>query len=60
MNVPQDTSAAPDDSARPAVARLVDSAGRDQPTAPRDVEDRLQSGGFFWLDLENPGEGVLA
>jgi Mg2+ and Co2+ transporter CorA len=45
---------------RPAVARLVDIAGRDQSATPRDVAGQLQSGGFFWLDLENPDEGELA
>lgn len=33
---------------------------RDGPTTPRDVAGQLQSGGFFWLDLENPGDDELA
>ena len=44
----------------PAVARLVGTAGRDQPATPRDVAGQLQLGGFFWLDLENPDEGEVA
>jgi len=60
MNMPQDTSALLHDPSIPAVARLVDTAGRDLPATPRDVAGQLQSGGFFWLDLENPDEGELA
>lgn len=60
MNMPQDTSTSLHDPSTPAVARLVGTAGRDQPATPRDVAGQLQSGGFFWLDLENPDEGELA
>ena len=60
MNLPQNTSAWLNDPSIPMVARLVDAAGRDQPATPRDVAGQLQSGGFFWLDLENPDEGELA
>jgi hypothetical protein len=40
------------DPSTPMIARLVDTAGRDGPTTPREVASQLQSGGFFWLDLE--------
>lgn len=60
MTMPQDTPTWPHDPSMPAVARLVRTAGRDQPATPRDVAGQLQSGGFFWLDLENPDEGELA
>ena len=36
------------------------TAGRDGPATPPDVAGQLQSGGFFWLDLENPGDDELA
>ena len=60
MNMPQEPSTSLHDPSTPAIARLVDTAGRDGPTTPRDVEGQLQSGGFFWLDLENPGDDELA
>jgi len=60
MTMPQDTPTSPHDPPMPAVARLIDTAGRDQPATPRDVADQLQSGGFFWLDLEDPDEDELA
>jgi magnesium transporter len=59
MNIPQDTSTSPHDPSTPAVARLVDTAGRDGSATPRDVAGQLQSGGFFWLDLENPADVEL-
>ena len=43
-----------------ASARLVGSTGADRPATPSDVAERLQAGGFFWLDLENPDENELA
>ena len=60
MNLPQDTSALLHDPSTPAIARLVTTAGRDGPATPRDVAGQLQSGGFFWLDLEHPGDDELA
>lgn len=57
MNTPQDTSTSLHNPSTPAIARLVDTAGRDGPATPRDVASQLQSGGFFWLDLR-PGEGT--
>jgi magnesium transporter len=60
MAMPPDTSTSLHDPATPAIARLVDTAGRDEPATPRDVAGQLQSGGFFWLDLENPGDDELA
>ena len=60
MNMPQDTSTSLHDPSTPAIARLSDTAGRDGPATPRDVAGQLQSGGFFWLDLENPGDDELA
>jgi len=60
MNMPQDTSTALHDPSTPAMARLVDTSGRDGSAAPRDVVGQLQSGGFFWLDLQNPGDDELA
>jgi Mg2+ and Co2+ transporter CorA len=53
MNTPQDTSTSLHDPSTPTIARMVDTAGRDGPTTPREVASQLQSGGFFWLDLEN-------
>jgi Mg2+ and Co2+ transporter CorA len=60
MNTPQDTSTSLHNPSTPAIARLVDTAGRDGPATPRDVASQLQSGGFFWLDLENPGADEMA
>jgi magnesium transporter len=60
MNTPQDTSTSLHNPSTPAIARLVDTAGRDGSATPRDVASQLQSGGFFWLDLENPGADELA
>jgi magnesium transporter len=60
MNMPQDASTSLHDPSTPAIARLVDTAGRDGPATPRDVAGQLQSGGFFWLDLEDPGGDELA
>jgi magnesium transporter len=60
MNMPQDTSTSLHDPSTPTIARLADTAGRDEPATPRDVAAQLQSGGFFWLDLENPGDDELA
>ena len=58
--MPQDTSSSRHVPSTPAIARLVDTAGRDGPATPRDVAGQLHSGGFFWLDLENPGDDELA
>ena len=41
-------------------AQLVGSTGADRPATTGDVAERLQAGGFFWLDLENPDENELA
>jgi Mg2+ and Co2+ transporter CorA len=60
MNTPQDTSTSLHDPSTPAIARLADTAGRDRSATPRDVAGHLQTGGFFWLDLENPGDDELA
>jgi magnesium transporter len=60
MNMPQDTSTSLHDPSTPAIARLANTAGLDGPTTPREVVSQLQSGGFFWLDLENPGDDELA
>jgi magnesium transporter len=60
MNMPHDTSTSLHDPATSAIARLTDTTGRDGPATPRDVAGQLQSGGFFWLDLENPGDDELA
>jgi hypothetical protein len=60
MNMPQDTSTSPHDPSTPAIARLADTAGHDGPATPREVAGQLQSGGFFWLDLENPADDELA
>ena len=43
-----------------AVVRLVDPAGTDRAATPREVASHLESGGFFWLDLESPGDNELA
>jgi magnesium transporter len=59
MSTPQDTSTSLNDPSTPAIARLVDTAGRDGPATPRNVASQLQSGGFFWLDLESPGADEL-
>lgn len=34
------------------VSRLISVTGTVDPATPRDVEQRLAAGGFFWLDLE--------
>ena len=60
MNTPQDTSTSLHNPSTPAIARLVDTAGRDGPATPHDVASQLQSGGFFWLDLENADADELA
>ena len=60
MNMPQATSTSPRDPSTPALARLVDTVGREGPATPREAADHLQAGGFFWLDLENPGGDELA
>jgi magnesium transporter len=60
MNMPQDTSSSLHVPSTSAIARLIDTAGRDGPATPRDIAGQLQSGGFFWLDLENPGDDELA
>jgi hypothetical protein len=60
MNMPQATSTSPRDPSRPAAVRLVDTDGRDGPATPREVAGHLQAGGFFWLDLEDPGDDELA
>jgi Mg2+ and Co2+ transporter CorA len=56
----QVTSTSLHDPSMPAVARLVDTAGRDGPVTPREVAGQLQAGRFFWLDLEDPGDADLA
>jgi hypothetical protein len=33
---------------------------RDGSATPRDVAGQLRSGGFFWFDLQNPGDDELA
>ena len=60
MNMPQATSTSLHDPSTPAVVRLVDTAGRDGPATPREVAGHLQTGEFFWLDLEDPGDDELA
>lgn len=40
-------------TATPPVTRLVSGTGAVEPATPRDVEQRLAAGGFFWLDLES-------
>ena len=41
-------------TATPPVTRLVTTVtGAVEPATPRDVEQRLAAGGFFWLDLES-------
>ena len=60
MNMPQATSTSPHDPSTPAVVRLVDTAGRDGPATASEVAGYLQAGGFFWLDLEDPGDDELA
>ena len=60
MNTPRDTPTSLHDPSPSAIASLVDTAGRDGPATPRDVAAQLRSGGFFWLDLENPGDDELA
>jgi len=60
MNMPQVSSTSPHDLSAPAVVRLVDADGRDGPVTPREVVTQLQAGGFFWLDLEDPGDDELA
>src|SRR5215471_19386167 len=60
MNMPQATSTSRHDPSTPAVVRLVDTAGRDGPATPREVAGHLQTGEFFWLDLEDPGGDELA
>jgi magnesium transporter len=56
MNMPQVTSTSLHDPSTRAVVRLVDTAGRDGPATPHEVADQLKAGGFFWLDLEDPGD----
>ena len=60
MNMPQVTSTSLYDPSTPAVVRLVDTAGRDGPATAGEVVAHLQSGAFFWLDLEDPGDDELA
>lgn len=60
MNMPQATATSRHDPSTPAVVRLVDTAGRDGPATPPEVAAQLEAGGFFWLDLEDPGDGELA
>ena len=43
----------------PAITRLVSVTGAVEPAAPRDVEQTLAAGGFFWLDLQNVDPGRL-
>jgi len=59
-HTPQVTSTSRRDSSTPALVRLVDTAGGDGPATPREVAGRLRAGGFFWLDLENPGDDEMA
>ena len=49
MNMPQDTSTSPHDPSTSAIARLIDTTGRDGPATPRDVAGQLQSGGSSGL-----------
>jgi len=42
----------PETGAFPA-ARLISVTGAVDPATPREVEERLAAGGFFWLDLES-------
>ena len=53
--MPMTTSAATHQlgTATPPVTRLVSVTGTVDPATPRDVEQRLAAGGFFWLDLES-------
>ena len=60
MNMPQATSTSLHDPSTPAVVRLVDTAGRDGSATASEVAGHLQTGGFFWLDLEDPGDDELA
>ena len=60
MNMPQATSTSPHDPSSPAVVRLVDTAGRDGPATASEVAGHLQTSGFFWLDLEDPGDDEVA
>jgi len=60
MKMPQATPTSRHDPSTPAVVRLVDTAGRDGPATPREVAGHLQAGGFFWLDLEDPGDDEVA
>lgn len=60
MIMPQVTSISLHDPSTPAVARLVDTAGVDGSATPREIADHVQAGGFFWLDLEDPGDNELA
>jgi magnesium transporter len=40
-------------TATPPATRLISVTGTVDPATPRDVEERLAAGGFFWLDLES-------
>ena len=53
--MPMTTPAANDQlgTATPPVTRLVSGAGAVESATPRDVEQRLAAGGFFWIDLES-------
>ena len=59
--MPTTTPAANDQpgTATPPVTRLVSVTGAVEPATPRDVEQRLAAGGFFWLDLESLDPGRL-
>ena len=60
MNIPQATSTSLHDPSMPAVVRLVDAEGHEGPATPHEIAGYLQEGGFFWLDLEDPGNDELA
>jgi magnesium transporter len=60
MSTPQVTSGSLQDASTPMVVRLVDTTGGDGPAASDEVEDHLQAGRLFWLDLQDPSDDELA
>jgi magnesium transporter len=53
--MPMTTSAAAHQphTATPPATRLISVTGTVDPATPRDVEEQLAAGGFFWLDLQS-------
>jgi hypothetical protein len=60
MNMPQGTSTSLHDPSTPAIARLVGTAGGMGRRLRATSQASCDRGGFFWFDLQNPGDDELA